>query len=70
MFNNIDINLTVSLLNKHDVGYIFIDNRLKKEVFNNEDKGFMFLLKYSPALFFKAFNNTEVDVWYNRNIKS
>src|SRR3989338_377390 len=70
LFNNIDINLTVSLLNKHDVGYIFIDNRLKKEVFNNEDKGFMFLLKYSPALFFKAFNNTEVDVWYNRNIKS
>ncbi len=63
LYSTKDINATVELLHNYKIKEILIDENMKKDIFNNEEKGLLFLLKYSPGVFEKVFNNTEVEVW-------
>lgn len=67
LFNTTDIDTAVSTLNNNNISYILIDSKMREEIFDNRDERFLFLLKYSPNIFAKVYNNTEVELWHNLN---
>ena len=57
-----DINEDFSLLDSYGVDYIYLDSSLKKEIWDDEEKGLLFALKYSKK-FKKLFGNGYCEVW-------
>lgn len=57
-----DLNEAVKLIKKYKIKYIWIDKWLKEELWDNEDKGLLYLIKYSDG-FKLLFSNDSVEVY-------
>ncbi len=63
LFKTRSINVTMEVINKYDIKYLFIDSSMKEKYFINEEDGLLFVLKYSPQAFERIFENEDVEVW-------
>lgn len=66
ILNSSNLDFAVDILNKHRIKYILVDKEMKRDVFNNEDEKFLFLLKFSPHKFVNLISNEDVELWYHR----
>src|SRR3989344_5312672 len=53
----------ITILKKYDVTYIYLDKKMKQETWPTEESELLFLLKYSPKLFGKIYQNSEVEIY-------
>lgn len=58
-----NINAARSIIYKYDIRYIWLDRALKDRYYLNEEDRFLYLLKYSPYDFIKAYDNKNVEIW-------
>ena len=62
LFRTRDFNIATNILNKYNVDYILVDNKMKHGlVWSEEEEGLLFLLKYSED-FEKIYEN-DIEIW-------
>lgn len=57
-----DIDLALKILNKYNVKYILFDKAIKETLWEGDEEGLLFLLKYSEK-FKKVYNSNGIEVW-------
>lgn len=68
ILNSKDIDNTLSLLNKYDVDYIWIDESVRNKFYGKKEINFLYQLRYDPR-FKLIYRNLEVEIWrYTRQI--
>ena len=51
------------LMDKYNIKYILIDERMKNEFFEHGEDGLLFLLKNSPLRFSLVYSNSKIEIW-------
>ncbi|MDD5253515.1 MAG: hypothetical protein PHG05_00215 [Candidatus Nanoarchaeia archaeon] len=62
LFNTRDLNAAMKLLDKYNVDYILFDQAIKETLWEGDEEGLLFLLKYSER-FKKVYNDNGLEVW-------
>jgi hypothetical protein len=57
-----DLENSTVLLDKYGIDYIWVDHDMKEQIWEADDEGMLFLLKYSQK-FKKIFNNSYIGIW-------
>ena len=67
ILNSRNLKNTTSMMNKHSVSYIFITNKMKHELWRDEEEGLIFLFNDKDA-FRKVYSNKEAEIWRFTNV--
>lgn len=63
LFYSRSLKETIALMEQYNIGYIFIDNRMKQGlVWSRDEEGLLFLLENSSR-FEKVYENSETEIW-------
>jgi len=62
LFMSRDLNETEKLLNKYHVGYVLIDEKMKREIWQGDVDGMRFVVEHSSK-FQKVYANKDIEVW-------
>ena len=57
-----DLENSTILLDRYGVDYVWVDNDMKEKIWESDDDGMLFLLKYSQK-FKRVYNNKYIGVW-------
>ena len=63
LYHTTSVEEAITILKKYDVTYIYLDKKMKQETWPTEESELLFLLKYSPKLFGKIYQNSEVEIY-------
>ncbi len=63
LLNSRDIERSLYLMDRYEIKYILIDERMRNEIFDHEEDGILFLLKYSPLRFSIVYSNNKIEIW-------
>ncbi len=64
IFQSYSLRKTMAFLDKHNISYIWIDRDMRERIWNNEEKGLIFVLR--NKIFKKEFENSFVEIYsYN-----
>ena len=58
-----NISTATSIINKNNIGYIWLDKKLIEQLWGKTETELIFLLRYSPDNFQKVFDNGEVEIY-------
>ena len=60
LFRGNNLNEALEIIGKYDIGFVFIDNKMKREIWDNKKEGLLFVLENR---FEKVFDNNVVEIW-------
>jgi len=58
-----DAEISRFLLDKYNINYILIDNKMRKKIWENQMDGLLWVLNYDIEHFNNIYDGEEVDVW-------
>ena len=61
LFKGSNLENSLEIIDRYDIEYIFIDNKMKTEIWDNKKDGLLFLL--DSGRFEKVFDNNVVEIW-------
>ena len=61
LFKGSNLENSLEIIDRYDIEYIFIDNKMKTEIWDNKKDGLLFLLE--SGRFEKIFDNNVVEIW-------
>lgn len=62
MFNIRDLKTALEIIDKYNIEYIWVDNGMRQMLWEEDEEGLQFVLKYSKQ-FTKEYSNNEVEIW-------
>ncbi len=57
------------IIDKYNFKYIWIDKYMKKKLWETEEDGLLFIIKYNPTIK-RIYSNSEVEIWFIKNSKN